>query len=470
MSRSTLSRFSFLTAGLVLAFSVASCGAKAGAAAGDDISVSGGPTGVKQDAGNTDVGPGAGEVGAACATDADCKSVACDGGLCAALCASNADCTNGTQCITDNAARAFCHKPTYSNGMGLACYMGAACPANLSCFGDDGSPRAVCTHSCNSALDCPSSMECMLNPDDATGQSSICRPRRFCSACVNDDQCGDGQVCSDMGMGVRFCTKLCDPGSFECPRYADCTEVEGRNVCTHRLGTCIGDGTLCQPCADDLCSTSDFQCLTFRQSGESFCTNTCTASADCGTGYKCTLVDATTKRCIPTTNHCVGKLTEMYKKGDIFEDYAMLGRVDTNGDGKLSDEEPKLIHLSDFADKQVIGITISAGWCVPCQDETMTFATTMKKYGDKAIIVQILIENAKEGSGKIDLDYSLTWIKQFSPAGVSGIDPNGTPDLWNVPGSIPLNILIDGSTRKILEKENGATADGWNTLFAKYVK
>ncbi len=470
MSLPSFSRTLLLVSGLVLALSASACGTKAAADAGDDVTTQGNVTGVKQDAGNTDIGPGAGEIGAGCTKDDDCKSLACDTGLCAKSCANNAECTDGAECITINGGNAFCHKPTHPVGMGLSCYMGQTCGKGLSCLGDDGSTRAVCTHACASGLDCPASMECAIDGSDATGNSHVCRPRRFCSPCVTDEQCGGGQVCSDMGLGVRFCTKTCDVGSYECPRYADCTEVEGRNVCTHRSGTCIGDGTLCQPCADDLCSSSDFQCLTFRQSGETFCTPTCTASADCGSGYKCTQVSATEKRCVPTTNHCVGKLTELYKKGDIFEDYAMLGRVDTNGDGLLSDEEPKLIHLSDFADKQVIGITISAGWCVPCQEETKTFAATLAKYGDKATIFQILIENATQGSGVIDLDYSLKWIKQFKPAGASGIDPDGTPDLWNLAGSIPLNILIDAKTRKIIDKQNGAGPGGWATLFQQYTK
>ena len=473
-----LRRSALILGGLVLAMAATGCAGKAGAAGGDDVSLSGGPTGVKEDAGSTDVVAvaNAGELGAVCTGDSDCKSLVCDAGVCAQICVATSECGGGRECITDNATRSFCHTPTHPDGMGLACYMGQSCAAGLKCLGDDGSPRAVCTHSCKTGLDCPTSMECAIDPSDATGKTNACRPRRFCSACVTDEECGAGRVCSDMGLGAKFCTKTCDVGSFECPRYADCTHVdaEDRDVCTHRAGTCIGDGTLCQPCADDLCASSDFQCLTFRQSGETFCTNTCTVQTDCGDagkGYKCTQVDAAgTKRCIPSTSRCVGKLTELYKKGDIFEDYAMLGRMDTNGDGKLTDEEPMLIHLSDFADKQVIAITISAGWCQPCQAETHTFASTLAKYGDKAAIFQILIEDDNEGGGLIDLAFSLFWIKQYGAATASGIDPDGTPDMWNLPGSIPLNILLDAKTRKILEKENGATSDGWNGLFAKYVK
>ncbi len=478
MSRHSFSRSLFLVSGLSLALFLGACGTKTAAAAGDDISISGGVTGGLQDIASHDVAPGSVANGAACTEDSNCQSAVCDGGLCAKTCNASTECATGQGCFTDDNARSYCHKTTAPTGVGLACYMDQTCPDGLTCLGDPGSVRAVCSTSCTTNLDCAASMECRIDVTDPTGKNQICSPRRFCSACVTDDECGDGGVCVDMGLGARFCSKLCDPGSFECPRYADCTVVTDpiagdRNVCTHRSGTCDGDGTLCQPCADGRCdTTNNFECLTFGQSGESFCTDTCTAAADCGNGYKCTLVDATTKRCVPSTNRCVGKLTEQYKIGDIFEDYAMLGRVDTNGDGKLSDEAPQLIKLSDFADKQVIGITISAGWCVPCQDETMTFAATMKKYGDKAMIFQILIQDANETQNPphIDLDFSLQWIKQFNVVGVSGIDPNGTPNLWNVPGSIPLNILIDAKTRKILEKENGASADGWNTFFAKHIQ
>ncbi len=472
MSRFTFARSLLVATSCALALAAAGCSSKTAASAEDDITVSGTVTGQKHDAGATDTGPGPGEIGASCAKDDDCNSFACDSGLCAKSCAANADCGTGSECITTTGFNAFCHKISHPEGLGLACYMDQACPGNDTCFGDPGSTHTVCTASCKDGRDCPASMECVLDPSDASGKSNHCRPREFCSSCVTDEQCGEGQVCADHGLGARFCTKLCDPGSFECPRYADCTEVEGRNVCTHRSQTCVGDGTTCQPCSDNKCDDSgDFQCLVFRQSGESFCTPTCTAKADCGSGYNCTKVSADgTKRCVPTTNHCVGKLSELYKKGDIFEDYAMLGRVDTNGDGKLTDEEPKLIKLSDFADKQVIGITISAGWCGPCQAESKTFKATLDKYGAKAQIFQILIEDQNAGGGHIDLDFSLTWIKQLGVVGASGIDPDGTPDKWNVPGTIPLNILIDAKTRKILEKMNGTDAGGWEALFAKYIK
>ena len=450
--RSSFNRVALAAAAAVLALGASACGTKAAADAGDDAGVTGNKTGVTEDI-VVDVGP------------------------VLKTCKLSSECSSGDECVTVDNASAFCRTPTHAKGMGEACYMNQACAKGLTCLGDPGSVRAVCSAACETNLDCAANMWCYdRGSNTADGNDGkFCMTRRFGASCAYDEECASG-VCTDMGLGAKFCSKTCDAGSFECPRFADCTEqlsddgAATRNVCTHRSGTCIGDGTLCQPCANHTCADDTSVCLQFG-SGENFCSTSCTAAADCGAGYKCmqTAADGT-KTCVPVTNRCVGKLTETYKKGDIFEDYAMIGRVDSNGDGKLSDEEPTLIKLSDFADKQVIGITISAGWCGPCQAETKTFKATMDKYGAKAIIFQILIEDDNEGGGHIDTDFSLAWIKQLGAVGVSGIDPDHTPDLWNVPGTIPLNILIDAKTRKILEKENGATADGWNTLFAKYVK
>ena len=353
--------------------------------------------------------------------------------------------------------------------MGEPCYLSQPCGKGLSCSKDDDSVHSVCTKDCTSNLDCPATMECTF-----TGATNTCLPRAFCSGCVTDEQCGEGSVCTDMGAGAKFCSKLCTPGKTECPRFADCTEIEGRNVCTHRSGLCVGDGTLCQPCADHKCAADGDLCLTFPTTGESFCSQACTANADCGpTGYKCTKIDAAgNKQCIPTVNRCVGKISKLYEVGDTMEDYAIIGRRDTNGDNKLSDEEPQLIKLSDFADRDLIGITTSAGWCGPCQQETKTFAATMADPAlkDRVMIFQVLIENVEQPSVPT-LDFSLQWIKQLGAAGVSGIDPDRTPDTWNMQNAIPMNIVIDAKTRKIIAKNYGLTSsDGWTSEFKKYLK
>lgn len=435
--------------------SLSACGTKAAADAAEDAGVSGNQTNEKQD-------------------------VVVDVGDQIRACKANSECKTGEQCFTVDGATAFCRVPTSAAGMGDACYLGQKCNKGLKCVGDTGSVRAVCSASCESNLDCPSSMWCFDRGDGTADghDGKYCMPRRFGASCVTDEHCASG-VCTDMGVGTKFCSKTCDVGSTECPRYADCTEqlaqdgISTRDVCTHRKGYTIGDGSLCEPCTDHACAKNDAgdvgQCLTFG-SGENFCTFPCTSAAECGSGYKCSQTSANGKSCIPVANRCVGKLSKIYQKGDIFEDYAMIGRTDTNGDGKLSDEEPQVIKLSDFADKDLIGITISAGWCVPCQQETKTFASTMKTYGDRVMIFQVLIEDDNQGGGNIDVDYSLAWIKQFGVAGTSGIDPDHTPDLWNEAGSIPLNILIDAKTRKVLEKENGAGPDGWVTMFKAHLK
>jgi len=313
-------------------------------------------------------------------------------------------------------------------------------------------------------------MACMPQSDGA----AWCQPRKFCSGCASDEQCGPGAVCADMGKG-KFCSKLCNFGMTECPRYADCVEVGGMPMCVHRAGTCAGSGDLCQPCANKECN--DGQCLTVPSTLESFCAKDCSAATDCPSGYSCEQVSADTtksKECVPTPASdkvppmCVAKITPTMKEGDILDDFAMIGYVDTNDNISLADETPHLIHLSDFSDRKLIAVTLSAGWCVPCQEETTTFKATMESANYEVMIFQILEEGPDHGVAPT-LAFSKSWVTQFHAAGASGIDLTGTANSWNDAGSIPMNMVIDAKTRQIYKKFNGSPPGGWTPTLKYYL-
>ena len=461
------------------AFGVAACGNSSGASATKKGAAIIDQGTVKKDAGGgdtseADVAAKAGAVGEACAGNPQCTDGLCFQGKCAAPCKKSADCGAGNDCASDDGKRLFCHARSYPDGVGTDCTVaGSPCADGQKCVGNPESPGAECSVACKADLDCPPSMACLPQSDG----TSWCQLRKFCTECTSDEECGAGSVCANMGKG-RFCSKLCNFGSTECPRYADCQTVDGLPMCVHRAGTCAGTGDLCQPCSDKACNAG--QCLTVPSTLESFCAKDCTADADCGTGYTCTQVSADTtkpKECVPkspdatTPPMCVSKITPTMNEGDIMDDFAMIGYVDTNDNVSLADEDPHLIHLSDFADRDLIAVTVSAGWCGPCQEETTTFKATMEAANYKVMIFQVLMEGPDHGVPPT-LAFSKTWVTQLKAAGASGIDLTGIANSWNSDpnGGIPLNIVIDAKTRQVYKKFNGAPPGGWTPTLQYYLK
>lgn len=470
----------FLAAAAFLTLGLAACGNSTSATAtkkGPAIIDRG--TTVKKDAGSSDssgddVAAKAGAVGEACAGDAQCTDGICFEGKCAAPCKASAECGTAKDCASDNGKRLFCHVRSYPDGVGSDCSLaGSPCAAGQKCIGNPEAPNAACSVKCKGDVDCPPTMACMPQGDGATW----CQPRKFCTACASDEQCGPGAVCADMGKG-KFCSKLCNSGSTECPRYADCQMVGGLPMCVHRAGTCAGTGDLCQPCSDRACNGGE--CLTVPSTLETFCAKDCKGKTDtsCGAGYACNQVSADSSapwQCTPDTIDaktpptCVGKLTPTMNENDIMEDFAMLGYVDTNDNISLKDEAPHLIHLSDFADRKLIAVTISAGWCVPCQQETTTFANTMQGANYEVMIFQILVDGPVPNTTPT-LAFSKDWVTQFNAAGASGIDLSGIANSWNEAGSIPMNMVIDAKTRQVYKKFNGSPPGGWTPTLKYYLQ
>ena len=301
-----------------------------------------------------------------CTGDADCTSGICVAGFCSVACTSAKDCAEGLACSLDAKSRLVCHQPTASKNVGVQCGHDGQCKDGLQCIGRAYSAQAICTSTCNADLDCPSDFQCL----DIANQGKYCMKRAICGECQYDAQCPEGGTCMKMSGG-SFCTTPCYKGSSECPRYARCQNVDGAGYqCVHRSGTCVGEGNQCDPCntlVDGQCKNGP--CLQYNFSKEGFCADTCTTS--CPTGYKCAQVSQTGYACVPDkpkTPSCVASLGAMYEVGAIMDDFSMVGMVDVDGDESLIGEEPRIIHLSDFADfHDLILINVSAVWCSACQ-------------------------------------------------------------------------------------------------------
>ncbi len=417
--------------------------ADAGTTGGDDAG------GTQAD--TTSANPGADK----CAADTDCTSGVCVAGYCGTSCATLSDCSAGQICALDAKSRLVCTTPAFSKHIGVLCGHNGICKDNLECLGRAYSAQAYCTTACKADVDCPSAFECV----DVPTKGKMCIERAFCGACQHDAQCPTGGTCMKMKTG-SFCTSPCSQGGTECPRFATCQDVGGGNFqCVHTAGTCVGEGNLCDPCntiKTGQCKGG--QCLQYNHTKESFCSESCTTS--CPANYNCVQVSASgAKGCVPADKKnpkCVSKLHPQYEVGSILHDFAMVGMVDVDGDGSLVGEEPRIIHLSDFADHHdLILVNLSAVWCSACQTETKDFKVIHNKYSSQGVVLfQIMYDGQKPGQ-LMTLPLLKAWNKQLKPIGAVGMDPNRTVGPWNTGGSTPLNMLIDAKTRKVLWKHNG---------------
>jgi hypothetical protein len=229
---------------------------------------------------------GGGFCGRACGTDADCSGDRCvdtsGGRQCVRFvgttpsCASApTGCTRDTDCRSDQVCSSGSCVPRPMTGaeLGAPCSQDADCRSGL-CFG------GACTATCDwqQPGSCPSGFYC----DD--GASSSCTSG-YCvrgtagsggigDACTSDTQCQS--LFCDRGS----CSTPCVPGgTVGCAPGFTCQagSLPCRGSC--RRGRALGDA----------CDGSD-QCVTgpcATQGDQSFCTQTCSGSMPCPTGFDC---------------------------------------------------------------------------------------------------------------------------------------------------------------------------------------
>ena len=303
-----------------------------------------------------------------CADDKECKGGACVDKKCFTTCAKAADCTNGEVCHSKDMKKTFCMKPTYDTDNGKKCGVDGKCGGATKCYGRAYDAGAWCGATCTKDTDCPPNQAC---GKDATN-GSICRPRGFCSPCANDGFCPNGFKCASM-HGAKYCTKACTKGGTDCGMFGECKDdSNGNPICMHKGGKCIGDGTDCAPCKHDGDCKTGATCFNLNLSFEQFCSTDCTSGGSCANGTSCMTVNKTTgaKSCIPSSKGsppwytCTTGITHpLYKVGDIFPDFEMVGLIDKDKDGTLTDETLTTTKLSDLSgDYKAILFNIMTFW------------------------------------------------------------------------------------------------------------
>lgn len=454
---------------LVVLAALSGCkGSDTAADAGSDAVV------VKPDVGTPDLPATNREAGAPCKDDGQCKSNICFASTCAKTCTAPVDCTTTQDCGSDG-KRTFCYEPAYDKAIGTPCPVDGKCPnASLKCFGVNAGADAYayCSGECKDDMGCPPQYYC--GEPSSTDKKRYCSRRTFCARCLHDGNCAGGGKCIKQGAD-SFCSMPCTKGKTECPRFADCTDLAGGSYCIHKAGSCVGTGGVCQPCQLDTDCETGGNCLQFYYSKESFCATDCATKA-CPTGpYTCESISSlSTKLCVPSDPKepkCVSALSPMMEVGDTMPDFAMVGYKDEDADGSLVGEKLQVIHLSDYAKTAKIILFVTAGgWCSACRDETKQFAQLDASYGDKGLVIfQTLIDDDNQTNPKPPTVTLLdAWVNMLKPVGACGLDPERVTMPYNTASTLPLNLILDAKTRKVLDKSNGfnfATAESKVKLY-----
>lgn len=258
----------------------------------------------------------------ACQFSRECDEAhgfSCVDGECNYECQSHADCVEVGHCAPRDVGgqrKNFCvhdEAPAAPGKLYTSCPNGTECSEPSLCLGAGvGDLDAYCTIDCSRDDDCAAGYYCgsIVRPPcgnacDVRGQPAesrcvpvdqigddlpfhcsdsgverrVCRQREFCSPCDSDADClgQPNQICARDASGEKICTRLCDPGTHSCPwgNAAECGNFDadvGRPTCSHRFGSCHGEGKTCEPCrSNDDCPGG--ACLSSQFTGERWCVN-----------------------------------------------------------------------------------------------------------------------------------------------------------------------------------------------------
>ncbi len=138
--------------------------------------------------------------------------------------------------------------------------------------------------------------------------------------------------------------------------------------------------------------------------------------------------------------------------GDLIDDYEFRAKNGAKGGAAAPFET---IRLGDFYDpdgkagRKFLVILVGAIWCSACKDEAAKLPTLSAKYGPKGVtfIPNVAQNNGRGPSSDADLNLWLSAYKQDT--WVARDDAFALKAFFN-PNNMPLNLIIDLKTMKIL--------------------
>jgi hypothetical protein len=142
------------------------------------------------------------------------------------------------------------------------------------------------------------------------------------------------------------------------------------------------------------------------------------------------------------------------------EDLELLAFVDSNADGLSFNDEPRLIHLSDYEARnrpgtRIIMINAAAGWCGPCTREASAMADFAATYEPQGVaILTAVIQN--QSGDPADRTFTQLWAETYRLSVPTIIDSAFATQKYFDLGAMPVNMFVDAKTNEILKVATGA--------------
>jgi thiol-disulfide isomerase/thioredoxin len=143
--------------------------------------------------------------------------------------------------------------------------------------------------------------------------------------------------------------------------------------------------------------------------------------------------------------------------GSVVEDHTFTGR--RNGANSTGPYDQ--ISLADFyamrnQGKKLLVLNVAAFWCAPCREEAKLLVDPIApKYEPKGVaFLSIVLEKLdRTPTEPTDID---TWIKTYHMTFAVADDPDGYVTRFFMKDSMPLNMVIDLESMKIVSQTIGA--------------
>lgn len=233
------------------------------------------------------------DIGQACGSSGECKSLLCAGGACAQPCTvgTTGQCPSSEICESLPGGGGACvakSEPSLKD-ISEECYAPEECASGVCMKNDLQATVGYCRLVCTAPGSCPDGFKCVSQGEGYTG----CIPGKESIAsgqpCQKDDVCAGG-LCVPAGDAGSVCSNTCDPGDpASCPCGMVCADgVKGKACYLGKPVGCLLDGAPCS--ADAECESAVCK--------QGACQPGCVVggAAICAQGYGCLRVSAATSK------------------------------------------------------------------------------------------------------------------------------------------------------------------------------
>jgi len=147
--------------------------------------------------------------------------------------------------------------------------------------------------------------------------------------------------------------------------------------------------------------------------------------------------------------------------GDVIDDYEFVGKDASKGGVSAPRQTVRLGEFFDPDGKKgnrFLVLSVSALWCVACKNEATLLPTLHAKYGPKGVIFMsdVMQSGSPKPSSDADID---AWIKTYRlDTWVVRDDLQVLASFFD-PASMPLNMIVDLKTMKIVKLFIGASIE-----------